>query len=892
MSDAYSPRGKARKTPEDATEFQREQLRFLLSEGDPGTTLSEINPSLAWLPVLWKMSLIRPDTQLASWIERNFDDEQSIRDVVANLRFFTPETAIILQSRLNAHSDRLSPLLIKCWQLIIRQMKTFRHGVLDNGWYEVAPRLKRGDVSADSLNRVADALSPKLTLDKRTSFDEEDDEKPAQPSDLMSIRYEVEDGLTGDEVLEVWPQSASAEADARLIESLNSVLKDALHDATDVGVEGPLVFSLTDYSIPSVARHEQNNHRSGFYPIVRVIADLWERLASKSASSAQDFFADWMSSKFRLVRRLAMFAAANPVIPATTAVDALMTLPQEELFLTGSAVEVFRLIRARWNDFSPESQAALMSRFMEGPPPDCFRSGTDIDERIARARFDLLGEMERNGLVLTAEARSVLEDIRSRWPQWKLRPADQAGFHIWMSSGETVVGSADTLEGIADEDLVAAAEQMTAESSFFDNDIWNALCQGDPDRAFRGLAHAANRDHWSVDFWRQLLWVRKAYVQVETAPLIALSLLQWPEVSFGLIADPTSAWLDEHAKSLDESLLWPLWDRVADATLRDTEARQAMNDIFTDALNSSAGRLTEILIRKMPATIGDDAVPAEVKARLDRIAAVRSHAGRLARVRLAAEVSMLFQRAPAWTAEHIVPLFEWSSPEAVDAWSARKYSNYIGSPKLFALTKNAFLGLFSRPATPDEDLRVFSEWLTAILIANQSKQAGYPILPTEARVALRRAGVRALSSVGHRLTAELAGGTSAERGARWRSVVGPVFISMWPLDVELQTSATTYKLAQLVRNTGDAFSEAADVIIPFIRPDEGRSHSTVYAIAEADDTIYRLAPAKVLDLLTAVVGDASSGNIYGLSKAIDRILAFDPKLGDTRKFQRLLSVAS
>lgn len=350
--------------------------------------------------------------------------------------------------------------------------------------------------------------------------------------------------------------------------------------------------------------------------------------------------------------------------------------------------------------------------------------------------------------------------------------------------------------------------------------------------------------------------------------------------------------LDEHAKSLDESLLWPLWDRVADATLRDTEARQAMNDIFTDALNSSAGRLTEILIRKMPATIGDDAVPAEVKARLDRIAAVRSHAGRLARVRLAAEVSMLFQRAPAWTAEHIVPLFEWSSPEAVDAWSARKYSNYIGSPKLFALTKNAFLGLFSRPATPDEDLRVFSEWLTAILIANQSKQAGYPILPTEARVALRRAGVRALSSVGHRLTAELAGGTSAERGARWRSVVGPVFISMWPLDVELQTSSTTYKLAQLVRNTGDAFSEAADVIIPFIRPDEGRSHSTVYAIAEADDTIYRLAPAKVLDLLTAVVGDASSGNIYGLSKAIDRILAFDPKLGDTRKFQRLLSVAS
>jgi len=395
-----------------------------------------------------------------------------------------------------------------------------------------------------------------------------------------------------------------------------------------------------------------------------------------------------------------------------------------------------------------------------------------------------------------------------------------------------------------------------------------------------------------VDFWRQLLWVRKAYQQAETASRIALLMLKWPEISFGLIADSASAWIDEQAKTLDEALLWPLWDRLAGATLRDTEARQAMNDIFTDALNSAAGRLVEVLIRKMPASIGDDAVPATLKARLDRMASAHGHAGRLARVRLAAEVSMLFQRAPIWTAERIVPLFNWSSPDAADVWSARKYSNYIGSPELFQLTKRAFLEIFSRPTTPDEDLRVFSEWLTAILIANQSKQTGYPISPTEARGALRRAGVRALSNVGHRLTAELSGGTSVERGARWRTIVGPVFVSMWPLDIELQTSETTYKLAQLVRNTGDAFPEAADVIIPFIRPEEGRSHSTVFAIAEADDTIYRLAPAKVLDLLAAVVGEGSSGSVYGLGKAMNRILAHDSKLGDTRKFQRLLSVAS
>jgi hypothetical protein len=892
MINAPDPHAKTRRTPEDATEFEREQLRFLLSDGDPAATLTEINPSLAWLPVLWSMSLIHPNTQLVAWIERNFEDENAVRDVVANLRFFRPETATILESRLNAQIDRLSPLLAKCWHLIIRQMKAFRHGVLENDWYEVVPRMKRGDASPDTMERVAEALRPKLTLDKRTFYNEDDDFRPERPSDLMSVKYEVADGLTGHEVLGAWPESASAEADYRLLSGLFIALKAALDDASDVGVEGPGAYGITDHDVPSVARHEQNNHQSGFYPIVRVMADLWDRLARKSPSLGRDFFEAWAASGFRLIRRLALYAATSPVISAEQACNLLTKLPQPELFFTGSTVEMFRLIRSRWYDFTLEMQTALLHRFAAGPPQDWFQDGTDIDQRIDRCRFDALAEMERDGFVLTAEADLVLTAVRARWPAWELRPSKQAGFHTWMSSGETVVGNAATLNGVADDALVAVAEKIAANAEFFESDVWNALCQADPDRALRGLALASSKDHWSVDFWRQLLWVRRSYQQTTTAPLIAHLLLKWPKDSFEKIVEPASAWIDEQVKTLDEALLWPLWDRIADATLLDTDGRPAMNDIFTNALNSAAGRLSGVLIRKMPGKIGDDAVPSVLRQRLDRMASSPGHAGRLARVRLAAEVSMLFQRAPLWTAERIVPLFDWSSSEAADVWSARKYSNYVGSPELFELTKDAFLEIFSRPTTPDDNLRIFSEWLTAILIANQSKKAAYPITPTEARVALRRAGIRALSSVGRRLTTELTGGTSAERAERWRAVVGPVFTAMWPLDVELQTSATTYTLVQLLRNTGDAFPEAADIIIPFIRPEDGRSYSTVFAIAEADDAIYAAAPAKVVDLLVVIVGDGSLGSVYGLDKAMNRILKHGPELGNTRKFQKLLSVAS
>ena len=75
---------------------------------------------------------------------------------------------------------------------------------------------------------------------------------------------------------------------------------------------------------------------------------------------------------------------------------------------------------------------------------------------------------------------------------------------------------------------------------------------------------------WAPELWEQLLWARKEYVEPDTEPRIADLLLQWPTESFDRIAAPASSWLDEHAKTLDEALLWPLWDRIADASLIET----------------------------------------------------------------------------------------------------------------------------------------------------------------------------------------------------------------------------------------------------------------------------------------------------------------------------------
>lgn len=313
-----------------------------------------------------------------------------------------------------------------------------------------------------------------------------------------------------------------------------------------------------------------------------------------------------------------------------------------------------------------------------------------------------------------------------------------------------------------------------------------------------------------------------------------------------------------------------------------------MSDVFNEAVNAPAGRLAEVLIDKIAR--GDrNELSDDLRQRLDRLVDATGRPGLLARVRLAADVPFLFGRAPKWTTCRIVPLFDWSSPEAADVWSARKYSNYIGPPELFGLFKESFLQIFGRRDTPAEDLRVFAEWLVSILIVNQADGAGYPLLATEARAALRRAGVSALPSVAHRLAVEMENASDEQKPTRWRSVVGPVFQGIWPLDVELQTSKTTFELVQILEATGDAFPEAADVITPFIRPDHPREQTTIFSIAQASDTLYRAAPSKMLDIISAVVGEAEPRSVYRLDAALSRLQQIEPKLAETRKFQRLLS---
>jgi hypothetical protein len=79
--------------------------------------------------------------------------------------------------------------------------------------------------------------------------------------------------------------------------------------------------------------------------------------------------------------------------------------------------------------------------------------------------------------------------------------------------------------------------------------------------------------------------------------------------------------------------------------------------------------------------------------------------------------------------------------------------------------------------------------------------------------------------------------------------------------------------------------------MPFIRAEGARDHTTIYSLSQAGD-FYKAAPDIMLDLLSAVAGEAPDRSLFGLSEALGKLREAAPHLAETRQFKKLVAQAS
>jgi hypothetical protein len=124
-------------------------------------------------------------------------------------------------------------------------MWTAERGALRSDWFNIAPRIQRGERSLELLEQIADVLRPKPKVGKRLNwYDEEVRRDPERPSDLMSIDYEIEDAITDEAFLSVWPENAPVDVDDKLLTLLTNALTVAVQPSWNGSV-------ATEYRTPT-----------------------------------------------------------------------------------------------------------------------------------------------------------------------------------------------------------------------------------------------------------------------------------------------------------------------------------------------------------------------------------------------------------------------------------------------------------------------------------------------------------------------------------------------------------------------------------------------------------------------------------------------------------------
>jgi hypothetical protein len=294
------------------------------------------------------------------------------------------------------------------------------------------------------------------------------------------------------------------------------------------------------YNIQNLAgagcQHPQNAHDTGFYPITRVLADLWARIAEKDPDQARALALGWAKTSFLLSNRLYVYAlASREVFSAHEAARVVRSLDDRFFWAGGARVEVMGLLTSCWAEFDDDDRSAVEMRICNGVPREMFPADRFDDEGWESFNDgEMLKRLKRihdAGGVLSADSVAKLDLISQRHPQWVASASDRDDFQIWH--GEVVSGPSgdpELLSGIADDRLVQEAMRLQAQQYFAQGDLWSVFCQADPDRALRGLRARAETGDWASRAWEGLLWAAHQKGEVRFQQELADALLQAPNV--------------------------------------------------------------------------------------------------------------------------------------------------------------------------------------------------------------------------------------------------------------------------------------------------------------------------------------------------------------------------
>jgi hypothetical protein len=887
------------KRPEEVEDHEWQQLCWALDRQDGGRILADINPEPNWLGPLRAKGLFTEKYPSAwGWIEQRMLEREMLTQVIKHFAV-TPVVREGIHWQLQHGKVELTPAFRKAWQLVANIRQPRPEDGLE--WYPVKTRLEQGDQGIRTRSQIVDLLKPKAIGRPSLRWPNSEAPNTDRVKDLIDIEFEPAQHFEIADFLKLWP----ADRDGPLLRDLSHALLEALEEASDYGQmdDG---YDRPNSHVKSIAAHGEDQLRRGFYLIVRIIADLWSRLARVDATEARAIAVEWSRSRYNLPRRLHLFAltSRDAFTPSDAAV-ALLDLDAGLFWKEIARREVMLLTTGRWSEFSADERGLLSKRILIGMPRNLFgdldaaRSKL-FDDENDRVRYDRLIRIRETGGQLDTLGADLLDGLQKQNPEWVSRGE---GGDFSFRSGVRWVGRGDPtlLDGIAVGELAQEAHRLMAEKPLYQREVWRQFTSVNPRLAFNALI--ASDAGARIDFgalWTQFFWalddLDEPELQADTlnhmltmdlanVPTAAHAIASWLKTKYALLADLS----DGPAKI--RVLLSGLFELQVDqhANLLDAAREQPIDHV----LNSVGGVLASILINEIGnRTLEPGAgLPVDLEPLATKLVTQSGYHGFVAKAAFIQHLTRFYFFAPEWTRANLLPQLEWTSDNAEGMWRARSEDICRATPALFSEEKAAFLQAFRRSTLSPHLLEELIRRLLDIADINcsGSVEEHFDISFLEIKAALASQGSEGIQDFADEISRKFR--IMKEKGepteGYWKNTAKPIIQNCWPPESALQTQYTVQTLFHIVQNTGDAFPDAVTTALPMLRPLISKnSYETFWQAGDENKDLLTRFPKACLLLLSSLYGEANTPQHLG--QALTAIVAADAEVAKTPAYRRLL----
>ena len=668
-----------------------------------------------------------------------------------------------------------------------------------------------------------------------------------------------------------------------LATDFQQLLRDALDLMHELG-EADEHKDPSLWHVPSVCSPRPRFRFNAWITLVDLVRDAWLAVLKDDPPRARQTALSWFAEPFPIFKRLGLFAATREGVDLPVEwLNCLLADQSRYLWAEETKSETLLLLEHKGNTLSDGQREQIEAAILSGPPQVVFRSEAD-PERIAAATdwliWERLTSLARScSIGETAQAR--LNSLTASHRSWQLATdTNNEATPPGMGSGWDEFKSLQKVDHAprTRRELVEWLRRDEPRGSF-ETDDWHEVCGTRMFVSSAALCDLAQEGVWPVKRWHAALQTWRDEQLVSRAwRLISPLLKTIPETALVALAQDLSLWLRSAAGILDrhEDVFLDLCRRILQ---QPDHAARNTNQPPTEATRHSIAYVTEALLNfwfRRPLS-DNDGLPDDVGPLLTQVCDTPSDPYRAGRGILASRLVTLFRVAPAWTQQHLLPLFDWSNPaEARDLWDG-----FLWSPRNHHPLPAAFKAHFLEAARHYDELGDRAE-MYAALLTYAALDRGDTFTARElydAFSSLPLAGLQA--SVSTLVRAQDASGE--QREASWKNRIAPFWHDVWPKSNNRTSKEIAKQLAHLAIAAQGEFPAAIRELQYWFVPQQHLDY-IIHLLRQSN--LCERFPQDAVQLLSVII-DEHSQLPKDLAECLKYILQAWPEARHDTRYQRL-----